>query len=161
MNWRKLALSLSGHDWIQGLTPCWTEPDCLRARVANTSVLSQVLKRVLELNLIGLTWVTCLSLGLVGRKVKLTHWLVRPDSVPTLGAWVPPDWAHKGSSYLTAASKATGLDVGEATLQVPGGACQRMWWGTYLWSWKHLLNCFVFRVLAVYYVFYEAFSYVS
>ena len=126
-----------------------------------TPLLSRVLTKVLELNLIGLTWVTCLSLGLVGKKVKLTHRLVRPDYVSTFGPGVPPGWERRRSSSLMAASKATGLDVGEATLQVPGGACQRMWGGTYLWPWKHLLNCFFFRILVVYYVFYEAFSYVS
>ena len=55
-----------------------------------TPLLSRVLTEVLELNLIGLTWVTCLSLGLVGKKVKLTHRLVRPDYVSTFGPGVPP-----------------------------------------------------------------------
>ena len=58
--------------------------------------------KILELSLVGLAWVTCLSLDLVARKVKLTHRLVRPDLCAHSWGWgttrlrVQGEWFPEG-----------------------------------------------------------------
>lgn len=81
------------------LCPCQS---CQQLSRKSTSAFPQVLTKVLELSLVGLAWVTCLSLDLVARKVKLTHRLVRPDLRAHSWGWgttrlrVQGEWCPEG-----------------------------------------------------------------
>lgn len=58
------------------LSPC---PGPQQLSRKSTSVFPKALTKVLELNPLGLAWVSCPTLYPVARRGKGTHWLARPD----------------------------------------------------------------------------------
>lgn len=116
-------------------------------------------------SLVWLGPLTRLSLDPVVRKVKLTHLLVRPVLCAYSWGWgadrVPPHPCHMTERAGRVAPWGLLLPVWGGLIADASCGGQRMWRGACLWPWIHLLNCFVFRILAVYYVFCEAFCYVS
>lgn len=160
-NWRKVAL---GHGWIQGLTSAEQKQTVSMAESPTTQqkehlCLPRVLTKVLELSLVGLGWVTCLSLDPVTGKIKLMNSLARPDLCAYSRGWgsgrVTPThatrlwclrWFPEGCFQESTCQRKRGEDVMGNIFMTRDTPAE--------------LFCFIFG-LAVYYVFSEAFCYVS